>query len=101
MTRSIFSADTHELRATARNTRNTINDFSSRSALKYRLAPSEAGHDRLGAELAAYQQESASAVDLLRADALELADRLVGSADLYEELDAGLADRLSEIADLR
>ncbi|QUG99861.1 hypothetical protein HUO13_02730 [Saccharopolyspora erythraea] len=92
-----FSAETHELRAAARNVRDAIEEFGTGSALKYRLDAHEAGHPRLGAELAGYQRASADSVELLRADAQELATRLTDSAADYEGLDSDLASVLSDV----
>ena len=91
-----FSAETSELRAAARAVRDAIDDFGTRSPLKYRLDAQEAGHPRLSAELADYQHGSADVVDLLRTDAQELAARLTDTAADYEELDSELARALSE-----
>ncbi|MBQ0927969.1 hypothetical protein [Saccharopolyspora endophytica] len=93
--RGRFSADPQEMRESANRVRKTTHDFSSGSVLKYQLGAGEVGNETLSAELAEFQRTSSATFDLLLADSTELVNRVVDAARDYEDLDNGLADRLS------
>lgn len=90
-----FSADPQEMRESAHRVRKATHDFSSGSVLKYQLGASEVGNETLSAELAEFQRTSSATFDLLLTDSTELVNRVVDAAREYEDLDNGLADRLS------
>ncbi|MGW1679526.1 type VII secretion target [Saccharopolyspora sp. NPDC002376] len=92
-----FSVEPAELRDAAQTVQEAIGEFSAQSALKYWLNPGEVGNGQLAKELSEFQRNSSGVVDLLRDDALEMAERLADAAAGYERTDSDMALALSDV----